>query len=57
MITNLDKEDLIRFENRVADTFNEAKIKAPVHLYSNNEEQMIEVFTMVAIMVVLILPK
>ena len=44
MITNLTKNDLINFEKKVADTFNKAKIKAPVHLYSNNEEQMIEVF-------------
>ena len=44
MITNLTKDDLINFEKRVADTFNKARIKAPVHLYSNNEEQMIEVF-------------
>ena len=44
MITNLTKNDLINFEKRIADTFNKARIKAPVHLYSNNEEQMIEVF-------------
>ena len=44
MITNLTKNDLINFEKRVANTFNKARIKAPVHLYSNNEEQMIEVF-------------
>ena len=44
MITNLTKNDLINFEKRVADTFNKARIKAPVHLYSNNEEQMVEVF-------------
>ena len=44
MITNLTKNDLVNFEKKVADTFNDAKIKAPVHLYSNNEEQMINVF-------------
>ena len=44
MITNLTKNDLINFEKKVANTFNKAKIKAPVHLYSNNEEQIIEVF-------------
>ena len=44
MITNLTKNDLINFEKRVANTFNKSRIKAPVHLYSNNEEQMIEVF-------------
>ena len=42
MITNLSKQDLINFENKVAVAFNEAKIKAPVHLYSNNEEKAVK---------------
>ena len=37
-------EELIEFENEMAACFNEARIKAPVHLYDGNEEQMIEVF-------------
>jgi len=37
-------EDLIAFEDEVAARFNAAKIRAPIHLYSNNEEQMIEIF-------------
>ena len=36
--------DLINFENKIAETFNQGKIKAPVHLYSGTEEQVIEVF-------------
>lgn len=36
--------DLIKFEDKVAETFNQGKIKAPVHLYSGNEEQIIGVF-------------
>jgi len=44
MITKLSKNDLVNFEKKVAKHFNLAKIKAPVHLYSNNEEQIIEVF-------------
>jgi TPP-dependent pyruvate/acetoin dehydrogenase alpha subunit len=36
--------DLINFETEIADLFNAAKIRAPVHLYSGNEEQMIEIF-------------
>ena len=44
MITNLTAEDLIRFESRVADAFNSGLIRAPVHLYDGNENQMIEVF-------------
>lgn len=38
------KEDLISFENEICELFNAGKIKAPIHLYSNNEEQMIEIF-------------
>ena len=44
MITNLNKQDLIDFEEEVAQNFNVAKIKAPVHLYSKNEDIMIDIF-------------
>ena len=40
----LTKKELIEFENDIADCFNNAMIKAPVHLYNGNEEQMIDVF-------------
>jgi len=40
----MDKQKLIAFENKIAVLFNKAKIKAPIHLYSNNEEQMIKIF-------------
>ena len=40
----LTKEDLIAFEEDIAREFNEAKIRALVHLYSGNEEAMIEIF-------------
>jgi pyruvate dehydrogenase E1 component alpha subunit len=36
--------ELTSFENEIADCFNKAMIKAPVHLYNGNEAQMIEVF-------------
>jgi TPP-dependent pyruvate/acetoin dehydrogenase alpha subunit len=36
--------DLINFETDIANLFNAGKIRAPVHLYSGNEEQMIEIF-------------
>lgn len=39
----MTKDDLINFENRIADRFNNGDIRAPVHLYSGNEEQMIGV--------------
>jgi pyruvate dehydrogenase E1 component alpha subunit len=41
MVT-IDK--LIEFETRIGNLFNEGKIKAPIHLYSGNEELMSEVF-------------
>lgn len=37
-------EQLIAFEEEVAAIFNAGKVRAPVHLYSGNEAQMIEVF-------------
>lgn len=40
----MTKEELIAFEEDIAQTFNQKLIRAPVHLYSNNEEQMIKVF-------------
>ena len=40
----LTKEDLISFEDDIAEEFNSAKIKAPVHLYNDNEEQVIKIF-------------
>jgi len=40
----MTKEDLINFETEIADIFNEGKIKAPVHLYSGNEDKMIDIF-------------
>ena len=39
-----DEEKLISFEDEVAERFNAAEIKAPVHLYSNNEKQILEIF-------------
>jgi len=44
MITRLTKEDLIKFEEDIATEFNAGKIKAPVHLFDGQEEQLLEVF-------------
>jgi pyruvate dehydrogenase E1 component alpha subunit len=44
MITSLKAQDLIDFETEIAGLFNEAKIRAPVHLYSGNEEMMLKIF-------------
>ncbi len=38
------KDELIAFEKRVADAFNEGKIRAPIHLSGNNEDQLLEIF-------------
>lgn len=37
-------ESMIAFEEKVATLFNDARIRAPVHLYSGNEAQMISIF-------------
>ena len=40
----ITKEELIAFESEIADCFNEALIKAPIHLYNGNEDQILEIF-------------
>lgn len=40
----LTKEELIAFEDDIAACFNNAMIKAPIHLYSGNEENIIKIF-------------
>lgn len=40
----ITKEELINFESEIATLFNSAKIRAPIHLYSGNEEQIMQVF-------------
>ena len=40
----MTKEELIEFEEEIAELFNTGKIRAPVHLYYGNEEAIIQVF-------------
>jgi len=40
----MEVKDLINFENDVADAFNQGRIRAPIHLYSNNEKFLIKFF-------------
>lgn len=40
----MDKEQLIAFEDRVAEAFNNKEIPFPVHLDEGNEEQLIKIF-------------
>lgn len=44
MITNLTKQDLIEFEEDIASEFNAGHIKAPIHLFDGQEDQLIEIF-------------
>lgn len=37
-------QELVDFETEIAKEFNSSKIKAPVHLYDGNEEQILSVF-------------
>jgi TPP-dependent pyruvate/acetoin dehydrogenase alpha subunit len=37
-------EELRAFEESIRDCFNRGEIRSPVHLYSGNEEQMIDIF-------------
>jgi len=41
----MTKDELIAFEDEIAALFNAGKIRAPVHLYSGNEEQIINIFS------------
>jgi TPP-dependent pyruvate/acetoin dehydrogenase alpha subunit len=40
----ISKKDLIKFENKIAENFNKGMIKAPIHLYSGNENELLKVF-------------
>ena len=40
----MKKEKLIKFEEDIAKLFNEGKIRAPVHLYHGNEDNIINIF-------------
>ena len=37
----MKKKQLIEFENNIASLFNNGKIRAPIHLYSGNENFLI----------------
>ncbi len=43
-MTTYKKKELINFENGIAKCFNDGKIRAPVHLYSGNEDFLIKFF-------------
>ncbi|MFH0753408.1 MAG: thiamine pyrophosphate-dependent enzyme [Candidatus Omnitrophota bacterium] len=45
----LIKEDLVKFENEIADIFAQGLIKAPVHLRAGREQMLIDIFQKYAI--------
>ena len=47
----MNKDELINFEEEIADLFNKGKIRAPVHLYQGNESKIIEFFKRVKKMI------
>jgi pyruvate dehydrogenase E1 component alpha subunit len=44
MLLKIKKKELISFENEIVELFNSGKIRAPIHLYSNNEDTLINFF-------------
>lgn len=40
----ITKEDLIKFERKIADLYESGAIKSPIHLRGGNEDQLIEIF-------------
>ena len=44
---NFTKEDLIEFEEKIVSLWEGGKIKAPVHLSHGNEDELIEVFSVI----------
>lgn len=43
--TQITASELIAFEDEVAQRFNEGKIRAPIHLSSGGEDELIEIFS------------
>jgi pyruvate dehydrogenase E1 component alpha subunit len=39
-----NEQDLIAFEDDIANMFNQARIKAPIHLYNGNEKEILGIF-------------
>tara|TARA_B100000965_G_scaffold60547_1_gene46527 strand:+ start:716 stop:1309 length:594 start_codon:yes stop_codon:yes gene_type:complete len=40
----VNPQELINFEKEIAESFNNAKIRAPIHLHGNNEKELIQIF-------------
>jgi len=44
MISSLSVDEIVQFENEIAELFQAGKIRAPVHLRSGCEQQLIDIF-------------
>lgn len=44
MTTNITAQELIDFETDIGNCFNNKQIRAPIHLYSDNEDKMLKIF-------------
>ena len=44
MIKKLTKNDLLNFETKISKLYEDKKIKGPIHLSGNNENQLIKIF-------------
>ena len=42
--TKINKNILIKFENEIKKLYENGKIKSPIHLSGNNEDQLIKIF-------------
>ena len=45
----ITKQELIDFETEIGERFNNREIRAPIHLYHGNEDQIMQVFSGIAI--------
>ena len=45
---NLTKEDLIKFEKQIVSLWEDGQIKAPVHLSHGNEDELIQIFSVIS---------
>ena len=45
----ITKQELIDFETEIGERFNNREIRAPIHLYHGNEDQIMQVFASIAV--------
>ena len=45
---NITSEELIKFEDEIKELYDDAQIKAPIHLSNGNESELIEIFSYIS---------